>query len=115
QAGSNAAVAEVNGEAITVQQYGNALQNLRNQLQAEGKVDPELLQRPEVKQSVLDRLITTRLLRNEVADSNFRISDEQLAKYIITLPEFQNDGRFSQELYDQILSQNRLTPTQFEN
>lgn len=115
QGGSNAAVAEVDGEAITVQQYSNALQNLRNQLQAEGKVDPELLQRPEVKQSVLDRLVTTRLLKRGVVDSDFRISDEQLAKYIITLPEFQNDGRFSQELYDQILSQNRLTPTQFEN
>lgn len=115
QEGSNAAVAEVDGETITVQQYSNALQNLRNQLQAEGKVDPELLQRPEVKQSVLDRLITTNLLKREVVDSHFRISDEQLAKYIIAMPEFQNDGRFSQELYDQILSQNRLTPTQFEN
>lgn len=114
-AGGNAAIAEVDGEAITVQQYSNALQNLRNQLQAEGKVDPELLQRPEIKQSVIDRLITTRLLKKEVVDSGYQISDEQLAKYIIAMPEFQNDGRFSQELYDQILSQNRLTPTQFEN
>lgn len=115
QAGSNAAVATVGGEEITVQQYGNALQNLRNQLQAEGRVDPALLDRPEVKQSVLDRLITTRLLRNEAQNANFRISDDQLAKYIISLPEFQNDGKFSQELYDQILSQNRLTPSQFES
>lgn len=115
QAGSNAAVATVGGEEITVQQYGNALQNLRNQLQAEGRVDPALLDRPEIKQSVLDRLITTRLLRNEAQSENFRISDDQLAKYIITLPEFQNDGSFSQELYDQILAQNRLTPSQFEN
>lgn len=115
QAGSNAAIAKVDGDAVTVQQYGNALQNLRNRLQAEGKVDPDLLERPEIKQSVLDQLITTRLLNKEVRQSNFRISDDQLAKYIITLPEFQSDGRFSQEQYDQILSQNRLTPSQFEN
>lgn len=115
QAGSNAAVATVGGEEITVQQYGNALQNLRNQLQAEGRVDPALLDRPEVKQSVLDRLITTRLLQEKAQSENFRISDEQLANYIITLPEFQNEGKFSQELYDQILAQNRLTPSQFEN
>jgi len=115
QSGSGAAIATVDGQDITVQQYGNALQNLRNQLQAEGRVDPALLERPEVKQSVLDRLVTTRLLRNEAEKSNFRISDDQLAKYIIGLPEFQNDGQFSQELYDQILAQNRLTPSQFEN
>ncbi|HZV62180.1 MAG TPA: SurA N-terminal domain-containing protein [Methylophilaceae bacterium] len=115
QAGSSAAIATVDGEEITVQQYGNALQNLRNQLQAEGRVDPALLERPEIKQSVLDRLVTTRLLRNEAEDANFRISDDQLAKHIIGLPEFQNDGQFSQELYDQILAQNRLTPSQFEN
>lgn len=115
QSGSSAAIATVDGHDITVQQYGNALQNLRNQLQAEGRVDPALLERPEVKQSVLDRLVTTRLLRNQAEEANFRISDDQLAKYIISLPEFQNDGQFSQELYDQILAQNRLTPSQFEN
>lgn len=115
QAGSNAAIAKVDGETITVQQYGNALQNWRNRLQAEGKVDPALLDRPEIKQSVLDGLITNRLLANEVQRANFRISDEQLANHIITLPDFQNDGRFSQELYDQILSQNRLSPSQFES
>jgi peptidyl-prolyl cis-trans isomerase D len=115
QAGGNVPVARVDGDEITFQQFSNALQNLRNQLQAEGRVDPALLERPEIRQSVLDRLITSRLLQNEAQDQNFRIGDEQLANYIISLPEFQNDGRFSQELYDQILVQNRLSPSQFEN
>ena len=30
------------------------------------------------------------------------------------MPEFQKDGKFSQELYDQTLAQNQLTPTRFE-
>jgi len=114
-AGSNVAVAKVAGETITVQEYSNALQNLRNKLQSEGKTDPAMLDKPEVRQLVLDRLISDRLLSKEVKRAKFNISDEQLSKYIIGLPEFTQDGQFSQELYDKILSQNRMSPTQFEN
>ena len=39
QAGSNVAVAKVDDDTITLQQYSNALQGVRNQLQADGKVD----------------------------------------------------------------------------
>ena len=114
-AGSNVAVAKVAGETITMQEYSNALQNLRNKLQSEGKVDPAMLDKPEIRQVVLDRLITDRLLSKEVKRAKFNISDEQLSNYIIGLPEFTQDGQFSQELYDRILSQNRMSPTQFEN
>jgi peptidyl-prolyl cis-trans isomerase D len=114
-AGSNVAVAEVGNASITVQEYGNALQNLRNQLQAEGKNDPAMLDSPVVRQAVLDRLITNRLLNVEIAEEDFRISDEQLSEYIIAMPEFQQDGKFSQALYDEILAQNRLTPSEFES
>lgn len=115
-AGSNVAVAEVGGQTITAQEYANELQDLRNRMQAEaqGKADPALLDSPAVKQSVLDKLIATRLLNAEVRKQKFSVPDEVLAKVIVTLPEFQKDGQFSQEQYDSILSMNRLTPTQFE-
>ncbi len=114
-AGSNVAVAKVAGETITVQEYSNALQSLRNKLQSEGKVDPAMLDTPAVRQTVLNRLISDRLISKEVKRANFNISDEQLTKYIVGLPEFTQDGQFSQELYDKILSSNRMSPTQFEN
>ena len=80
QAGSNVAVAEVDGAKITVQEYGNALQNLRSQLQAEGKTDAAMLDSPVVRQAVLDRLINNRHLAAEAHEENFRISDVQLSK-----------------------------------
>ena len=89
QAGSNVAVAKVGDDTITVQQYSNALQGVRNQLQADGKADPSVLDSPLLKQSVLDRLINNRLLNQEVKRSNFYIGDEQLSKFIIEMPEFQ--------------------------
>lgn len=113
-AGSNVAVAKVDGKGITVQEYGNALQETRNQLQASGKVDPALLEDPAVKESVLNKLIVTRLMNAEVRRANFTISNEQLGKFVVGLPEFQQNGKFSQELYDSILTQNHLTPSQFE-
>ena len=114
QAGSSVAVAKVGGQSITMQEYSNALQTLRSQLQAEGKVDPATLEDPKLKQSVLDKLIITHLLNAEVSRAKFILSDEQLAKYITQLPEFQQDGHFSQEVYDKLLAQNRLSPSQFE-
>ncbi|HQR50204.1 MAG TPA: SurA N-terminal domain-containing protein [Methylophilaceae bacterium] len=114
-AGSNVAVAKVNGQNITVQEYDNALQTLRSQLQQEGKTDPALLDDPAVKQSVLNRLIVSRLLTGEVRSANLVISDEQLGKTILEMPEFSQNGKFSQEVYDSVLKQNNLTPTQFES
>ncbi len=56
-AGGNVPIAEVNGNSISVQEYSYAMQNLRNRLQAEGKVDAAQLETPEVKQMVLDQLL----------------------------------------------------------
>jgi len=113
-AGSNVAVAKVAGNSISIQEYDNALKNTRNRLQSEGKFDQAQLDSPEVKSLVLNQLINKQLINDEIRHANFAISDVQLATYITGMPEFQRDGNFSQELYDQTLTQNQLTPTRFE-
>ncbi len=113
-AGSNVAVAKVAGNNISLQEYDNALKNTRNRLQSDGKFDQAQLDSPEVKSLVLNQLINKQLINDEIRRANFAISDVQLATYITGMPEFQRDGNFSQELYDQTLTQNQLTPTRFE-
>ena len=115
QAGSNVAVAKVNGDKISIQEYGNAIENVRNRMQADGKVDAAMLDSPQLKQSVLDGLITRRLVNAEINKSNFKISDEQLSQHILGMPEFQDGGKFSEEIYQKTLAQNKLTATKFEN
>ncbi len=115
QAGSNVAVAKVNGDKISIQEYGNAIENVRNRMQADGKVDATMLDSPQLKQSVLDGLITRRLVNAEINKSNFKISDEQLSQHILGMPEFQDGGKFSEEIYQKTLAQNKLTATKFEN
>jgi len=114
QAGNNVAIDKVGNSEISLQDYSNALQNLRNRLQSEGKVDQAELDRPEVKIMVLNQLINQQLLDKEIKDANYAISDAQLATYITGMPTFQKDGKFSQELYDQLLQENRISPKKFE-
>ena len=113
-AGNNAAVAKVGSNSISVQAYDNALKNMRNRLQSEGKFEQAQLDSPEVKALVLDQLINKQLLSDEIHNAKYAISDTQLATYVTGMPEFQKDGKFSQELYDQTLAQNQLSPSKFE-
>ena len=115
QAGRDVAVAKVNGDKISIQEYSNAIDNVRNRMQAEGKVDRALLDSPQLKQSVLDGLITRRLVNAEIRKAHFKISDEQLSQHILGMPEFQENGKFSEEIYQKTLAQNKMTATKFEN
>ena len=116
QAGRDVAVAKVGREKISIQEYGNAIENVRNRMQSEGqKVDAAMLETPAFKQSVLDGLITRRLVNAEIQRANFKISDAQLSEHIVAMPEFQESGKFSEDLYQKTLDQNKLTATKFEN
>ncbi|EUJ10538.1 parvulin-like peptidyl-prolyl isomerase [Methylophilaceae bacterium 11] len=116
QAGGNVAVATVAGEKISVQEFSNSIESVRNRLQSEGqKVDAALLDSPALKQSVLDGLITRRLVNKEVQREHFKISDEQLNQHILSMPEFQENGKFSEDLYQKTLQQNKLTAAKFES
>jgi peptidyl-prolyl cis-trans isomerase D len=68
----------------------------------------------EFKESVVDGLITKQLINNDIKKSQFKITDQQLSQYIIGMPDFQKDGKFSQELYDKVLQNNQLNPKKFE-
>lgn len=111
-AGSNVAIAKVNGEAVTVQQFSKSLQDLRDSMK---EADAGFMENPEVRSALLDKLINARLLAAEVKRGGYAISDEQLSKLIVTMPEFQKDGQFSQDTYDKILAANGLTPSRFES
>ena len=115
QAGRDVAIAKVNGDKISIQEYSNAIENVRNRMQADGKVDAAMLDSPQLKQSVLDGLITRRLVNAEIHKANFRISDEQLSQHILGMPEFQENGKFSEDIYQKTLAQNKMTATKFEN
>ncbi len=113
--GNNVYIANVNGEPIT----SNELQKTQSQFIAQIKsqdetTDPGVFESIEFKKAVLEKLISKKLVSQAVKSSGFYISDKQVGIYIAGMPEFQNNGKFSQEQYDEVLKINNLTPKKFD-
>jgi peptidyl-prolyl cis-trans isomerase D len=65
---------------------------------------------PEMRRSVLDRLVNERVVAVGAEKAGLRLSDKQLADRIAAEPAFQVDGRFSKDAYANIARANNLTP-----
>lgn len=107
----------VNGEEITFQQYqqayDQAIQNLSDRLG--GNIPKGLDESLGIKQQVIDQLIQTTLLRQGAGLMGLRVSAEEVQKQIVGMPQFLENGEFSIERYNTLLSANRMTPNSFEN
>jgi peptidyl-prolyl cis-trans isomerase D len=77
--------------------------------QFRGNFDPALMDNPEVKRAVLDRLIAEKLVIVGSDRAGVRIPDKVLAERIASEPGFQDNGRFSKERYEQIARANGLS------
>ncbi len=110
-------IATVGGQPITQQEFALALQERQNFLQrlVGGRVDPALLDSPELRFAVLDGIVRQRLLINQALRSGVLISDEQLQQIISEQPAFQENGKFSRARYEELLRRQNMTPVGFEN
>lgn len=104
-------VATVGGQAVTPQDYENAMRNQQAQMQRMlGKnYDPAMFDNPEVKQQVLEGVVNQRLLQVVGQDLKLAASDSEVDKVIANIPDFQEDGKFSEKKAAEILQANRLT------
>jgi peptidyl-prolyl cis-trans isomerase D len=114
--GSNAAVAEINGEAISQRefalQYEREVQRYRELLK--GSLTPDMVKGLNIKGNLIETLIQKKLVLQEARSLGLTATDDELADFIAKVPEFQIAGRFSKERYLQVLQANRLAPAQFE-
>ncbi len=109
-------VATVNKEEISLQDYQKAYDNtVESYRQQFGGTIPEgLLEGLGIKQQVLSQLIQASLLSQGGREMGVMVSTFATQEKIKKMEAFQQDGSFNLERYEQILSQNRLTPTSFE-
>lgn len=115
-AGKADVVAEVDGQKITKQEFVQVLKEQQEQMREVmgARFDPALLERPEIRQSILDGLVQQRLLAIEANRAGFDMPDSLLASIIAGIPEFQQDGKFSQARYEALVRQQNMTPAVFE-
>lgn len=111
--------AQVNGEEISQNELSQAVDMQRRQLaqqlsQQLGKdFDPAMLDEKLLRESALRGLIDRKLLLQGAADAKFAFSDASLDQQLLQTPEFQVDGKFSADRFDQVIRQLGYTRMQF--
>ena len=106
----------VNGEVISLAQYGETYRNLvENARRTFGDaLNDELIKRLNLKDQALERLISKSLTLQAAARAGVQVSDEALQASIMRDPAFQDNGHFSAVRYDRLLAANNLDKLGFE-
>ncbi|MEX3777414.1 SurA N-terminal domain-containing protein [Pseudomonas sp. MYb118] len=107
--------AKVNGDEITQNELSQAVDMQRRQLMQQlGKdFDASLLDEKMLRDSALKGLIDRKLLLQGAEKSKFAFSEAALDQVILQTPEFQVDGKFSPERFDQVIRQLGYSRMQF--
>ncbi|SFB10466.1 peptidyl-prolyl cis-trans isomerase D [Pseudomonas sp. NFIX10] len=107
--------AKVNGETISQNELSQAVDMQRRQLMQQlGKdFDASLLDEKMLRDSALKGLIDRKLLLQGAHDAKFAFSEAALDQVILQTPEFQVDGKFSPERFDQVIRQLGYSRMQF--
>jgi peptidyl-prolyl cis-trans isomerase D len=107
--------AKVNGDTISQAELGQAVERQRRQLmqQLGREFDPSLLDENMLREAALKGLVGRKLLLQGAHDAGFAFSEAAVDQEILRTPQFQQDGQFSAERFDQFIRQLGLSRMQF--
>ncbi len=109
-------VAKVDRTIISMEQYTKAYTDTVKQLQKQfqGALTPELIEKLDLRQKVLDDLIDQYIIESDARELGINVKDEDLRHFISQVSLFQKDGAFDETLYRRYLEYEGITPAQFE-
>ncbi len=104
-------IASVGSQRIGQTEFDNAIRQQAEvyRQQFRGQFDASIMDNPEVRRSVLDRLVNERLVGIGAERAGIRMSDKELAQRIAAEPFFQVDGRFDKSRYESLARSQNLT------
>ena len=107
--------AEVNGQKIGLDELNRAVDMQRRQLiqQLGGQFDPSMLDDKRLREGALKSLIERELLLHGATDAGFVFSQQAIDQLILRTPEFQQDGKFNADRFDQVIRQMGYSRLQF--
>lgn len=108
---ANSAQAEVNGQAISKQAFEinyRRTRQSREQANLTAAIDNQL------KQQVLDQMIVNQVSMHSARANGFEVDASQANAAIVNIPQFQEDGHFSADRYQQALNGALFTPQSFQ-
>lgn len=108
-------VAEVNGENITGNSFLTLYNRQKTRLQEQfGDMYDQVVKDDELREQVLESLVESEVMRQWANDNGMMISNQQLASAIHSASVFQQDGQFSEKIYEEVLLRNGLNIARFE-
>ena len=114
--GSVNAVAVVNDQEITANEFNQSFQNYRRRLQAQlgPSYDADLFDQAIVRREFLDQMINQELLVQVANEAGLTVTNERLSAEIRNSAAFEVDGEFNADIYQQRLAAQGMTVPQFE-
>jgi peptidyl-prolyl cis-trans isomerase D len=109
-------IATVDGRQILGDQVDREATQIRAAVQQMyGTAAPTVLKTINVRQEAVERLIENQLVEEEARHLGISISDQALQDKIAKEPVFQRDGQFDFDTYQDVLRNNNLLPSEYEN
>lgn len=113
--GTGKDVASVGDSKISLSEFQGAFREQQDRLRPMlGGRDPALLESPELRSAVLENLIQRHLLDLQAKEMKLTVSNEQLASFIASVPQLQEDGKFSPQRYEALIAAQNKSKAQFE-
>lgn len=108
---SNAKVV-VNGESLTYQAFETNYRRARGMQDAAHMTAED---EKKLQSQVLDQMVANEVMVQAARKNGFDVSANQANAAILSIPQFQEDGHFSAEKYQQALSAALFTQSSFQN
>ena len=105
-------VAIVNGVDVSKDQLTMAYERLRRQVQTQYGT-AALKEDNSLKSRALNGIVELEVLKQSSIAHGFGVSDQQIDNYLQNMPEFQVDGQFSLDKFQEIMSSTMLTVSEF--
>ncbi|WP_374328406.1 SurA N-terminal domain-containing protein [Azonexus sp.] len=113
--GVGADVAKVGDVHISQQEFQQALREQQDRVRSQlGQVDPKMFENPEFRKAILDDLVNRRLLLIEAGKRRLFVSDDAVRNAIASIDAFHENGKFSNQRYEALLSAQGMSPQGFE-
>lgn len=115
-AGGGGEAATVGGSPVSVGEFQQALREHQDRLRPalDGQVDPAILDNPQLRAEIIERLAQERLFSLFADKARLTTSNEQLAQLIASEPSLQEKGQFSPQRYQALVAAQGMNEAMFE-